>query len=757
MNRLRGMRRRYSLVSGAGAACVGSVLAILLAAPSPQAATACEHQLVDRPSIGLVLGGGGARGSAHIGVIRALEEMRIPVDYIAGTSMGALVGALHATGMDAGELERVLLEINWDDLFQDETDRRDRSFRRKRDDDLALFGPKLGIGRDAALVPTGAISGQKITFLFETLVKQRTRVNDFSTLPVPFRAVATDLVTGNAVVLDEGNLALAMRASMSVPGVFDPVQWQDYLLVDGGLVNNIPVDVARAMGADIVIAVNVGTGLTPREELTDVLSVAGQLTNFMTNNNAARSLQTLGRQDILVTPPLGTTVTSADFGKVKEGVALGYQAATEARKSLQRLAVSEADYRNYRESIAQCISAPRQVQFVRLDNRSRFDDAVILERITVAAGDVLDIEAIQSDIDTIYGLGLLEQVRYEVVEEAGGTGILISVEGDARGTQLVETGLDLSDGWEGSSYNLRIGYLNTGIDEYGSELRLLTQWGEDPALLVELYKYFDPRLEWFILGQLFSERRSYTDFDDRGNALLESKVEQIGGLLGAGREFGRHARLVLGVRLFSGHTDVRVGPPDTEDYDFEGGEYVFNGVWDRLDSVYFPGDGTLATLSYRNSDEALGADAEYEQILLEALTAKSYGRHAVYGGLRYYDTLDDEAPLYAQFRAGGFTNLSGLQVGELAGQNYGMVLGGYRYHVAGSGLLPAYLGGTLEYGQMADDTADLFDDGILNGSLYFAYRSPIGPLYLGAGLAEGGRRTYFIRIGNVFGSSDIVQ
>ena len=214
---------------------------------------------ITRPKIGLVLGGGGARGAAHIGVIKKLEEFNIPVDYVAGTSMGSLVGAFYATGMNADELDRTANSLEWDDLFNDNVQRADRPFRRKRDDDLSLIGPKFGVGRNSFLLRRGAISGQKISFLFESLVHDRVQVDDFDDLPVPFRAVAADIAIGRVVVLDSGNLALAMRSSMSVPGVFDPVELNGHLLVDGGIVNNVPVDVVRAMGADRLIVVDVSS------------------------------------------------------------------------------------------------------------------------------------------------------------------------------------------------------------------------------------------------------------------------------------------------------------------------------------------------------------------------------------------------------------------------------------------------------------------------------------------------------------------
>lgn len=738
-------------------ACLASLLLLTCAVPQVHAAVSCPRPEVDRPTIGLALGGGGARGSAHIGVLRVLEEMNIPVDYIAGTSIGSLVGALYATGMESQELEEVITGIDWDYLFKDQTPRAALSTRRKQDDDLAMFGPKFGVGKDSNLTREGAITGQKIGFLFESLIKQQTQLTDFNELPIPFRAVAMDLKTGDPVVLAKGDLALAMRSSMSVPGVFVPVEWGDYLLVDGGMVDNVPIDVVRGLGADIVIAINVGSGLKSPEELTNVLAIAGQITGLMTTKNTVKSLATLTSSDILIEPPLGDSISASDFAKAAKGIKIGYASAIEAQADLQALALSEGDYRAYREAKEGCVSVPERVQFVRLDNQSRFDDAVILNRMTLQEGDTLDIDILESDILDIYALGFLNLARYELVEENDELGVVYHVSQDTRGTQFLETGLTFSGDGDDSSFNVRLGLLKTDLDGYGSEARALAQVGDDPALLLELYKYFDPNLRWFIQPQLAAERRGITQYDEDGDALMRMQVDQYGAGLGIGREFGRHGAIKGGVTVYTGNVDVDIGPPGVEDEDFDGGEYFLTGLYDRLDDRYFPGHGDLLRVNYYNSDESLGADREYEQILFDGLSARTYGDHSLMAGGRYYETLDGVSPNYSQFRAGGFARLSGYRFEELRGQNFGMVMAGYRYHAGGSGLFPAYLGTTLEYGAMADDADDIFDEALIHGSAYFGYRSPIGPLYLGIGMAEGGKQTYFLYVGNIFGKSSIAR
>ena len=277
-------------------------LLALLWLTTADAQTCARESVSARPKIGLVLGGGGARGAAHIGVIKVLEEMKVPVDYVAGTSMGALIGGFYSAGMTSEQLQTTVLGIDWNELFDDNTPRSEEPYRRKRDDDLALFAPKVGIGKDSSLLPKGAISGQKISFLFERLASDRARVAHFDDLPIPYRAVAADILTGDKVVLGEGNLALAMRSSMSIPGVFDPVVFGDHLLVDGGIVDNVPVDVARDMGADVMIVVSVGSPLATRDQLDTLVSVTGQLTGIMINKNAQQQIATMGSHDVLIVP-----------------------------------------------------------------------------------------------------------------------------------------------------------------------------------------------------------------------------------------------------------------------------------------------------------------------------------------------------------------------------------------------------------------------------------------------------------------------
>ena len=271
---------------------------------SPAGDQPVPPEIARRPKVGLVLSGGGARGAAHVGVLRVLKELRIPIDYIAGTSMGAIVGGLYASGLSVDELQEVVDTTDWFDVFNDSSRRQYLSFRRKQDDARVLSPVRIGIEKGKPALPPGLITGQNVTILMHALTLPSAGIERFDDLPIPFRAVATDLVTGEKVVLDRGSLSLAMRASMSVPGAFTPVEIDGRRLLDGGLVANLPIDVARQMEAEVVIAVDISTPLATSDQIRTLLNVAGQMNGFQTRKNVLEQIATLGPQDILIVPEL---------------------------------------------------------------------------------------------------------------------------------------------------------------------------------------------------------------------------------------------------------------------------------------------------------------------------------------------------------------------------------------------------------------------------------------------------------------------
>ena len=264
-----------------------AVAACMLQEAGAQAVDA-EDDATPRPRIGLVLGGGGARGAAHIGVLKELERLRIPVDAIAGTSMGAIVGGLYATGVNAEDLEELVSSLDWNAALSDTAAREDMSFRRKQDEREFPINFELGLRGTDLVLPKGVIQGQELDLLLRKLTLHASHITDFDNFPIPFRAIASDIVAGEAVVMDSGDLAMAIRASMSVPGVFAPARIDGRLLVDGGLIGNLPIDVMKEMGVDIIIAVDVEFPLYKSEELKSVLTISEQMLTILIRKETLR-------------------------------------------------------------------------------------------------------------------------------------------------------------------------------------------------------------------------------------------------------------------------------------------------------------------------------------------------------------------------------------------------------------------------------------------------------------------------------------
>lgn len=705
-----------------------------------------------RPKIGLVLSGGGARGAAHIGVLEVLEKMHVPIYCITGTSMGSIVGGLYASGMSTAEIKEALATIDWEDAFNDNIPREDRSFRRKRDDDLYLIKRKPGIGDDGKIkLPTGFLQGQKIDLIFKELVLPVSDIRDFDELSIPFRAVATDITTGEAVVLGSGDLAKSMRASMSVPSIFAPVEMGGRLLVDGGVSNNLPVDVARDMGADIVIAVDISTPLKKREELISVLSITSQLTGILTRRNTEGQIATLSGKDILIVPDLGG-ISSADFKESGQAVPKGRAAAEQHREQLAGLAIPEANYADLVRALPVRKTTPPVIDFVKLDNRSRVSDAVIMARLHVKTGEPLDVQALDHDIGIIYGLELFENVDYEVVEEDGKNGLLVHARERSWGPNYLQFGLELSNNFKGgSAYNFGAAYTRTAINRLNGEWRTGAQIGENLGIATEIYQPLDVESRYFINPRLFYTNENYYAFSPDADILAEYRVSRYGIDISGGREFGAWGEARLGYSRYAGDVEVRIGEPTLPGDNFNSGELYGRLAVDKLDDLNFPRAGYFGSLEYLWSDTALGADTDFDQILFNGGFAYSWDRNTLLAAATFFTTPDNDAPIQNLFRLGGLFKLSGYQVDELSGQQLGLLKLIYMRRIGDFNLLPIYLGGSLEAGNTWQNTDDIeFGNLVGAGSLFIGLDTFIGPLYIAYGVAENSHHSFYLYLGKIF-------
>jgi len=702
-----------------------------------------------RPRIGLALSGGGARGAAHIGVLKVLEELRVPVDLIAGTSMGAIVGGLYAAGMAPQDIEEVLETVDWVDAFSDRIPREDRSFRRKRDDDLYLVRNRPGLRGLELKFPRGVLEGQKIELLLKRLTLPVVDVRDFDDLPIPYRAIAADIVDDGKVVLGEGDLALAIRASMSIPVVFAPREIGGRLLVDGGITANLPIETVREMGADVIIAVDISTPLLEREEIESVISISDQLLTILTRRGTEEQIATLDGDDLLIEPDLGD-ITTMSFDRAADAVPTGLEAAREAAGRLRELSVTEAEYGSYREGLER--PAPDLViDGIRVINDSRLSEEVITSRIDIEAGEPLDVERLEKDLEEIYGLELFESVYYDIEFEPGGTVLVVTVRENSWGPNYVQTGLAVFEDFEGPNFNLAGAYTRTAVNGLGAEWRTGGQIGREPGVFSEFYQPLEPDLDWFAQVKVFLGEYAENIFDGDGKNLAQLGVTRSGAVLSAGRELGTWGELRAGLLRESGRITVQIGDPSIPEVDYENAEFFARFYIDELDNLRFPRSGWMMRLSGSSASKDLGADEEYEQGTAEGALALTSGRYTLALGGEFSTTRDSDAPFQRLFRLGGFTRISGLEYDELAGQHAALVDAGIYGRIGGLALLTVYGGLSLEYGNVYGRREEItLDSGILGGSVFIGVDTLIGPLYVAYGIAEGGRDNVYVVLGQSF-------
>jgi NTE family protein len=732
-----------------------AVAAITLLAASPLTAFAecgstSKDELKSRPRVGLALSGGGARGAAHIGVIRVLREQRVPIDCIAGTSMGAIIGGLYASGMSLDEIEQAIDAIDWDDVFVDSTYRADKTFRRKRDDDDFLIKRPLGFSDGKIKLPLGLVQGQKIDLVLSKLTLPVALIDDFDQLTIPFRSVAADIVTGEQVVLGSGNLATAIRASMSIPAAMAPVLVDGRMLVDGGIAANLPISVVREMGADIVIAVDISTPLLSQDEIGSVLSITNQLSGFLTRRNVEAEIATLTKADVFIKPDLGD-IKSAEFDRLREAVPTGRVAAIEKLNRLQELALPDsADAQSLRPD-ADRLSGQPIIDFVRWDNQSALSDEFITSRVEeLQLGQPLDIDKLELGIARIYGTQLFQKVGYQLVEDGDQTGIEVTVVERDWGPKYLQFGLNIASLAGGENLiNVSVSHLSTAMNPAGGEWRNSLTLGNETSFSSTFHQPFGRNYRYFVAPKLFIGNTDFTEFQS-GDPIRTLSVRSAGGELALGREFGNWGGLQVGARYLTGERDVSIGDPVPLS-DFDLGEAFLDFAVDRLDNRNFPRHGFLGSIRWIGGREALGSDIDFDQLRIGFSAANSWGRNTLLADVRYGTTFNGQAPLQRQYRLGGFLSLSGLSPNELSGQHVSVATLAYYRRIGNIALLPTYIGGSAELGNTWQDESDIgLDSSIFAGSVFIGVDSILGQIYLAVVLAEDKQTALYFYVGRTF-------
>ncbi|PSS50733.1 patatin-like phospholipase family protein [Pseudomonas sp. BBP2017] len=706
-----------------------------------------------RPKIGLVLSGGAARGLAHIGVLKALEEQGIKVDAIAGTSMGAVVGGLYASGYKVDELEKLALGIDWQQALSDAPPRKDVPFRRKQDDRDFLVKQKLSFRDDGSLgLPLGVIQGQNLALLLESLLAHTSDTRDFDKLPIPFRAVATDIASGEKVVFRRGHLPQVIRASMSIPAVFAPVDLDGRLLVDGGMVDNIPLDVAREMGVDVAIVVDIGSPLRDRKQLTTVVDVLNQSITLMTRRNSEEQLAQLHRDDILIQPPLASFGVT-DFGRAKEMIDAGYRAA---RALDPRLAVlKRPDSSDAELNVARSPSQRTPViTAIRIENDSKVSDDVIRFYIRQPLGEPLELGRLQTDMGTLYGLDYFDRVQYRVVHKGSDNTLVINARGRRGGTDYLRLGLNLSDDMRGdSAFNIGASYRVNGINELGGEWLTRAQIGDQQELYSEFYQPLDAGSRYFIAPYLdLGSQNIEATLDE--DPIAEYRLERYGFGLNLGRQIGNSGEVRFGVGQAWGNAEVRIGDQDLPHFNFNEGFYELKYSFDTLDNVYFPHSGEDISLTLRQFEPELGSDQRYRQWNFKLDKALSSGANTWVLGTQYGRTLDEAEVVTSSFVLGGARQLSGFRQDSVSGQNISLMRMVYYRRLTPRAYLPLdfplYLGGSLERGRAWNNDNE-FDSGYINAaSVFVGFETPLGPLNFSYGANSENQKALYLNLGHTF-------
>jgi NTE family protein len=720
-----------------------AALALLAGRCATAAETAAASQA--RPRTCLVLGGGGARGAAHIGVLKVLERERVPIDCIVGTSMGAVVGSLYASGYSAEQIETALKGINWTQMFHDDPLRAERPIRRKDDELRFVGGIEVGIDTGGIALPQGFVQGQQLLLTLRRLLEPTWNVASFDQLPIPFRCIAADIVTGDKVVFARGDLATAVRASMSVPGAFAPIRVDGRLLVDGGMVDNVPVDEARQLGAERLIVVAVGTGLLKEEDLNSPFAVADQMLTALMQHRSREQLARLGSQDVFIQPELGS-MSAARFDLAGDAIRIGQAAAESAVQDIQRFAVPEGDYASWAAHHELPDSKAPRVDFVNAGGSER--------RFAHNIGKPFDAAAFERDVSVMYGEGRHESIAWRLTSDEQRTGVDIDAVEKAWGPNFLRLGLELSDNFDGrSSYQALVQARFTSMNDKG---------GEGLARL-QLGRVFDVHLEYY---QPWGRDRQFSaapylryralNIPLRGDPSDETylaeihRSELVGGLE-LGWNPSSHWRLSTGVE--AGHEDasVQVGlvgaPRIKGDVGLVRGRIEF----DTLDSVTYPTRGMRVDLSTELYTAVLGSDESADATRLSFDGALGGRRNHLLLGLQLAYSNGGANTIGVSSKMGGLANLSGYLADEVVADELGLARAIYYRRLTSDSQilgLPLYAGASLELGGFwgSRDEIDR-DDLVTAGSLFLGIDSFLGPIFLGYGRADTGVDAFYLRFG----------
>jgi len=701
-----------------------------------------------RPKIGVALEGGGAMGLAHIGVLKWFEEHHIPVDYVAGTSMGGLVGGFYATGMSLDELKTLINGMDWRKILSDRTPYEDLAFRRKEDQraypNSLIFGLRGGL-----TLPAGLNAGHQIGLLIDRVTLPYDEVPSFDALPVPFRCVATDLVSRKPYVFKDGPLAVALRATMSIPGAFSPVHDGKAVYVDGGLLNNLPTDVVRQMGAEIVIAVHLEKAPV---EAKDIQSVFGVLNNSVRVVLEENELRSLAQADAVVSVPL-SEYNTVDYAKSAQIMQRGYEAANARARLLEAFALNDADWQtNQQVREARKRSDVPTPQFIDVEGTNAHEATDVTRYVKRFQGKPVNPEKLDEVLTRLTGVGRYDSAGYRLVEKNGQTGLLVQVVEKNYAPPMFQTAFEM-DGSQSGNVDITTGTRFTLMDVAGfrSEWRTDVLLGNTYGLQTELFRPFRAESRWFFAPHADASDTTFQIYA-KNDPLADYRIYRINIGGDVGYSFGRFSELRVGYEIGSLNTKLRLGSPEIPSVYGRVGQTRLHYLLDHTDDPVIPRRGFSAESNFRWFDQSPGANGGFPSMDLK---------------LGYFQPITKLASLFVeseggttfgatstgvpQFFLGGPSRLTAYGQNEFHGNQYYLFRAGFLHDLL---TLPPFVGkkvyavGAYEIGKMYGvTTGSNLPDDVVAG---FLAETAVGPFFIGGSVGDSGHRKWFFQLGRVF-------
>ncbi len=714
------------------------------AAPANAAPPSAKRRL----KVGVALEGGGALGLAHIGVLQWFEDHHIPIDYLAGTSMGGLVGGLYATGKSPQQLRELVEKQNWDVILGGTFPYQDLSFRRK--EDQVAFPNSIVLGlRKGLVLPGGLNAGQQISLLIDRETLAYSGVQSFDDLPTPFRCVATDLVTGKQAVFKDGSLSQAMRATMAIPGLFSPIREGEHVYVDGGLVGNLPTDVVRDMGADVVIGVHLQTSPAEANKIQSLFAILGRSIDVVVAGNEIRGL---AGADLVVNVDL-QDFNSLEYEKSKEIIDRGTTAAAQKERLLEPYALDDAAWAQYmerREGLEK--SAIPIPQFVKVQGANPVAEENIERFLHSQAGKPIDSNRLEGMLTRLTGIGRYDTAGYQITQENGQDGLLVTLHEKLYAPPTLQLGFEV-DGSESNDVDFTLATRLTFLDVagYRSEWRTDFIFGNTYGIQSELYRPFSPSSRWFFSPHAGASSSAFKIYR-KSDPLAEYRLNgaQIGGDIGYG--FNRFSELRLGYEVGFLEARLRLGTAEFSSLNGRTGATHLRWLFDHTDDPVIPRSGVNAESNFRWYDTSPGQTnrfpvADTRVGFFKPITQPASLFVVAEGGT----TFGSASNGYPQFFLGGSNRLSAYGTNELFGDQYYFFRTGYLHDLL---TLPPLAGkkvyaiASYEFGKMYGfPNASKFPNDFALGVLA---ETAVGPLVFGGSVGDSGHRKWFFQLGRVF-------